>query len=875
MKKYQIKNKLIFAFFIIMYSNLINAQSETEYDNNKFVTAHYICASCTKNSSDLLSKLEEYAEKNLTPILENSSGKFYFDKLVYDPKNDNLLATYYYYSGQIPVKYSIKKKHYIREDKLTGRRYNSKKNVKYILTNQSRKNCEKLQSEIGSLQNKYTDKPFAFKICQKKELIPLSNVLIKNLLVQKVKSDFLLKKQNRLSEKDLSKSKYSFKTFFSNGKTIEAKGYLESEEFTVTTPLYLSKLKFFLKEEKMTFKQEVYINSTKPSELVVYDGIYSKITIHDLKQRYTKDILLEELNPNDLNYIILGKISKRKEKSFLKKVTKNKNKKFDNYIPYIECYKTKGVFINDVLAQLEEGLYSSIKETRDVSELKKYMKYYPNGRYFEKIRGQIPAVEEYNRIDKISCFSYKDIECKVKKYIEYDKYAKKFKEYSYLSHVLTDKRNEIEQEFYNGQEFKKISTSSLYIHISEREKLIDYAERRNMQKLVSRLNSDVSEIKAIIENRFYQDAISNRTLKTCEKYLNKYPKGKYKDNIITLIEQITYESAKSLSALRHYLTKYPKGKFVKDAEKELQRREENSFKNAKTKNSKELYQSYIRDFPRGKYIQEAKAMIDEKTFKVAAKDNTKKAYQDYVRKFPNGKYIQEAKDNISKLDEKAAYDYALSPLKQKGMGNKLDERYEKYNSYLKKYPNSTSNYAKEVNRQIDILEVDYYQFVVQCLKWKTYSGVVKSADKFLKYFPNSIYDKDVKQMKYLSEDYIAVKKAEHELKKRNKTSGSWVNPVNDFLSHSVKTISKLHDDLFGHLSTGDGSYVEPPCYEIIKKEKDTNLFFVNYRYELKCRSGLERTVYFNSEKGKYTYGIPTTSKVSLHEAAEDVCGCSN
>lgn len=73
-------------------------------------------------------------------------------------------------------------------------------------------------------------------------------------------------------------------------------------------------------------------------------------------------------------------------------------------------------------------------------------------------------------------------------------------------------------------------------------------------------------------------------------------------------------------------------------------REEDEFWNIHQK-SKEGCQSYVNQYPNGKYIEKAKELLDN--FIWAEYSNNISSYKKYIYDFPNGKYVDAAKEKIS------------------------------------------------------------------------------------------------------------------------------------------------------------------------------------------------------------------------------------
>jgi len=94
-------------------------------------------------------------------------------------------------------------------------------------------------------------------------------------------------------------------------------------------------------------------------------------------------------------------------------------------------------------------------------------------------------------------------------------------------------------------------------------------------------------------------------------------------------------------------------------------KDESAWQQAKKSNTKSAYERYIRDYPDGRYVSDAKSKIveieknenaessrkqDESAWQQAKSSNTKPAYERYIRDYANGKYVSEAKNKIRAIE---------------------------------------------------------------------------------------------------------------------------------------------------------------------------------------------------------------------------------
>ena len=179
---------------------------------------------------------------------------------------------------------------------------------------------------------------------------------------------------------------------------------------------------------------------------------------------------------------------------------------------------------------------------------------------------------------------------------------------------LIDPENFINIEPYNGE---LVETSKhLYDQVNCKKDDIRALERLEY------------EIEKIIKYKEEDDDFKSLS---GEKYLEKYPNGKYVDIVkkqiaeqAKLIEEDEdrYYAEKGSVA---YLIKYPNGKYADDARNKI---EDDDFKDRDAK-------FYLEIYPFGRHAKEADDYLNMKS-------------KDYLKKYPDGRYKNEAEENIQK-----------------------------------------------------------------------------------------------------------------------------------------------------------------------------------------------------------------------------------
>ncbi|MHC1777590.1 MAG: SUMF1/EgtB/PvdO family nonheme iron enzyme [Lentimicrobium sp.] len=96
--------------------------------------------------------------------------------------------------------------------------------------------------------------------------------------------------------------------------------------------------------------------------------------------------------------------------------------------------------------------------------------------------------------------------------------------------------------------------------------------------------------------------------------------------------------------------------------------DERAWNVAKSTNTKTSYEKYIRDYPMGRYVIDARKKIkeeetrlseanqqsDQNAWNTATNTNTKSAYEKYLREYPNGRYVSDALRRMDELEQQNA-----------------------------------------------------------------------------------------------------------------------------------------------------------------------------------------------------------------------------
>ena len=155
----------------------------------------------------------------------------------------------------------------------------------------------------------------------------------------------------------------------------------------------------------------------------------------------------------------------------------------------------------------------------------------------------------------------------------------------------------------------------------------------------------------------------------------------------------------TLEGYREYLESYPTGRFAANAQAEIDRYDDEAWATAETRNTVAGYDRYIEAWPEGQYVSRARELRDAlvaeaeareadareraareaSDWTTAASTDTVAAYQTYLRQHPNGRNVEEAQRRIAAKQasaaDQAAWDAARS-------ANTADA----YQQYLTSFP---------------------------------------------------------------------------------------------------------------------------------------------------------------------------------------------
>lgn len=186
------------------------------------------------------------------------------------------------------------------------------------------------------------------------------------------------------------------------------------------------------------------------------------------------------------------------------------------------------------------------------------------------------------------------------------------------------------------------------------------------------------------ELQLFEKAKKLNTINAYQNYLNSYPKGIYVEIATKQIEILKNKgtdnkidsetrafrlakNAGTKDAYQRYIDKYPDGKYVQLAQEQIDKltnkkprlNEEEAFTIAQENNTIEAYKDYLTKYPNGRYKNKALETIEilkeEKAYLQALNINKVRAYESYLEHYPDGKYAPGAKSMIQGLSAKRIY----------------------------------------------------------------------------------------------------------------------------------------------------------------------------------------------------------------------------
>lgn len=170
----------------------------------------------------------------------------------------------------------------------------------------------------------------------------------------------------------------------------------------------------------------------------------------------------------------------------------------------------------------------------------------------------------------------------------------------------------------------------------------------------------------------------------------------------------------------------------------------------------EYFKTYVRTYPKGKYVVESKYMIGycyymdstDPRLDQTSTLNAIAAFQEFLDVYPESERVQDANKLLEELDNKLAYKAYLNAELYFNLGNYLGNNYKSAviaaQNALKNFPSTT--YREELSMLI--LESKYEQAVqsVENLKVERYTNTIDEYYNFVNEFPDGKYRKQAEKI---------------------------------------------------------------------------------------------------------------------------------
>jgi len=209
-----------------------------------------------------------------------------------------------------------------------------------------------------------------------------------------------------------------------------------------------------------------------------------------------------------------------------------------------------------------------------------------------------------------------------------------------------------------------------------------------------------------------------------------------------------------------------------------------AWKKASSLHSKDSYNEYIKEFPDGKYLEEAQLLVKE--FEEWDKCNQTKSaasYNDYLKLYPNGLFAKEANTLLQKIIDKDKKEWIVAT-KKDSIG-----AYEKYLSL-----NIDKQHILEAKARLDELNRDKDAWNNAIKK-----DTVEAYKRYVKEFPNGKYITDANKKideltRFSNEDEKAWKEAHQEDSINSYTRYKEKFPKGKYISKATEKLSELNSD---------------------------------------------------------------------------------
>lgn len=138
-----------------------------------------------------------------------------------------------------------------------------------------------------------------------------------------------------------------------------------------------------------------------------------------------------------------------------------------------------------------------------------------------------------------------------------------------------------------------------------------------------------------------------------------------------------------------YIKQYPGGKYVSEAKTRLNEMDDNYWRSNCNNLSVDFLNSYQTNFPDGRHIQECISALKDADWLKAKGRDTVEAYQNYIDNNPSSEHIKDARERINSLNDDTDWDTACHY-----------NQNEYYHRYIKDHP--CGKYVAEAQKRIQL-----------------------------------------------------------------------------------------------------------------------------------------------------------------------------
>ena len=221
----------------------------------------------------------------------------------------------------------------------------------------------------------------------------------------------------------------------------------------------------------------------------------------------------------------------------------------------------------------------------------------------------------------------------------------------------------------------------------------EYKEVLQIDKTVS------SKIKE--EDNLYSQIVADKDINKGRQYLNLFTFGKYRKDVMQIIENAVEEeawekakNAKTTNAYFEYLNKYPSGIYAVEAKNTISRWDKAAYDKAIQGGTQGDLNHYLQNYPKGEYrFHVEKKLIERREYDlymIAVNSNIITDFENYIKQYRAGKYSSEVNGVIQRSYKKFGDD---------AMGKKdFKQASMYYEKLIKQYPNYEN--LTEVNKNL-------------------------------------------------------------------------------------------------------------------------------------------------------------------------------